>query len=100
MRLVVKELWTREAIEGLPGGPKRYISDRERGYNIYADTATREVVIDPPSTSTLPSVSKIRVPFENVRQYVAGVATPKNVTQVPRENNGSPLENLVPWDAE
>ena len=74
MKLLLSEVTFVSAIP-FKGSPQVFVGTGEswRGWSVYADTNSREVVVDVPGA---PSRRRIRIPFEQVKFYVAaGLAT-------------------------
>jgi hypothetical protein len=73
----VAEATLREAVAFKTGGPKSYIATGEgwAGWTAYADNVARELVVTSPGNTT-----RIRIPFEMVKSYVAGVVAPRELT--------------------
>lgn len=82
-KLIVRKVTFKEPVDELPGGPRKFLTTDPAlggsGWNIFADTVSREIVIDPPALGGR-TPERIRVPFEQVKQYVAGIVAPKSLT--------------------
>lgn len=78
-KLIVEEATLREAIDFGNGHMKAYIATvpvpEWRGWSIYADTVGRELVVTCPG-----SKRRHRIPFEQVKKYVAGLLATKETT--------------------
>lgn len=78
-KLLVLEATLEKAIS-FKGAPQSYIATGEgwAGWKIYADTGSRELVVDVPHAA---SAGRFRVPFENVRYYKSSGVAPKSLTE-------------------
>lgn len=86
MKLAVKCATLKVAIP-FPGGIKTYVAmDKDapewRHWNVFADTVSRELVVDAPLLGS-PRQERFRIPFENVVFYKAGAVAPRSDTDDP-----------------